>query len=272
MIQAKHIMKPSPPVLSYNATIFEAIQKMQEAGCGFLAIRASANRYQGVITEGNLLRVYLRFQSQVQNEELILYRDLLEPMQLIHEDEVFPEVMRKLLTSIGHRIFVINSQSEVIGYVTAKHILPYISGGGQPVADDGENQKDVDGMKSELYYYESFFSKSPFMMHSVNREGVIQMANEMLHQVLGYEYGDLIGKTIFDLYPKSMHKLAEEGLKTILTKGFHKVVKSQMHGLDGQLIDVELVSSLLENQFQQPVGTITVSRPVDMSLLLKNNF
>ncbi|MFN7727758.1 MAG: CBS domain-containing protein [Bdellovibrio sp.] len=264
MIQAKHVMNLSTPVLSFDATVAEAIEFMRKNSAGFVAVRASDERFQGVLTEGGLVRVYLRYQLQADKEALILYRDLLEPMQLIHEEEVFPEVVRKLLTAVGHRIFVINNGGQVVGYVTAKDVLPYFT-----AAPRGKPTDQNESLKSDLYMYESFFDKSPFMMHSVNKDGVIQMANEMLHSVLEFPYGELIGKTIFDLYPKEAHKYAEEGLKTILSQGYHKVVRSQMLTKTGKSVEVELVSRVLTNQFQDPIGTMTVARPIEMAVLLK---
>lgn len=265
MIQAKHVMNLSTPVLSFDATVAEAIEFMRKNSAGFVAVRANQERFQGVLTEGGLARVYLRYQLQPDKEALILYRDLLEPMQLIHENEVFPEVVKKLLTAVGHRIFVINDGGLVVGYITAKDILPYFTAG----AGKDKAKDQTESLKSDLYMYESFFDKSPFMMHSVNKEGVIQMANEMLHSVLEFPYGELIGKTIFDLYPKEAHKFAEEGLKTILSQGYHQVVKSSMLTKTGKSVDVELVSRVLTNQFQEPIGTMTVARPLEMAVVLK---
>lgn len=264
MIQAKNVMNPSTPVLNFDTTVPEAIEFMRNSNSGFVAVRASQDRFHGVLTEGGLARIYLRYQTQPQKETLILYRDLFDPVQLIHEDEVFPEVVRKLLTAAGHRVFVINRKSEVVGYITARHILPYFTAEAR-----GREEQKTDALKSDLYMYESFFEKSPFMMHSVNRDGVIQMANEMLHSVLGHEFGELIGKTIFDLYPKEVHKQAEMGIKTIFAQGYHQVVKSRMLARDGRLLDVELLSRVLTNQFDEPIGTMTVARPLDMAVLLK---
>jgi PAS domain S-box-containing protein len=264
MIQAKHVMNPATPVLGFDATIGEAIEFMRQNHSGFVAVRASQERFQGVLTEGALVRIYLKFQQQKEKETIILYRDLFEPMQLIHEDEVFPEVVKKLLTAVGHRVFVINSKSEVVGYISAKNVLPYFTA--QHHDSKGPRTEEL---KSDLYFYESFFEKSPFMMHSVNKDGVIQMANEMLHAVLEYPFGELIGRTIFDLYFKENQKKAEAGIKTIFSQGYHKVVRSQMLTKTGKTIEVELVSRALVNHFNEPVGTMTVSRPLDMEVLLK---
>jgi PAS domain S-box-containing protein len=107
------------------------------------------------------------------------------------------------------------------------------------------------------------------MMHSVNSQGFIQMANEMLHAILGYEYGELIGKTIYDLYPKRNHEKAQEGIKTIMSQGYHSIVKSEMVRKDGSHVSVELASRALEDPWKNPIGTITVSRPLEMKLLLE---
>lgn len=267
MIQAKNVMNRATPVLPFSATIGEAIEFLKVQTKGFAIVQASAERFHGVLTEGNLMRIFLRYQANPDRDSLILYRDLFEPAQLINENESFSEIVKKLLTSVGHRLFVINERSHVVGFITAKDILPYFS----PLQQGSEREPEkIDSLKSDLYYYETFFAKSPFMMHSVNREGVIKMANEMLHVMLGYNYGELIGRTIFDLYPKEAHAAAAAGLKTIFQQGFHSIVTSEMIRKDGSHLAVELVSRALTNQFQDVVGTMTVSRPMDMKLLLES--
>lgn len=266
MIQAKNVMHRSTPVLSFTATIPEAIEFIKSQPKGFAIVQASQDRFHGVLTEGQLMRIFLRYQAHPERETLILYRDLFEPAQLIHEDEYFPEIVKKLVTASGHRVFVIDSRSNVVGFITAKDILPYFS----PKGSAGQVATEkVEDMKSDLYLFETFFTKSPFMMHSVNRDGVIQMANEMLHAVLGYEFGSLPGRTIFDLYPQEAHAKAEAGIKTIFSQGFHAVVTGEMVTQKGESISVEMVSRALTNQFQTPVGTMTVSRPLDMKVLLR---
>lgn len=265
MIQAKNIMHRSTPVLPFSATIPEAIEFLKAQPKGFAIVQASADRFHGVLTEAQLMRIFLRYQAHPERETLILYRDLFEPAQLIHEDEYFPEIVKKLVSAAGNRVFVIDKRSDVVGYITAKDILPYFS----PRGADGQAELEGgEALKSNIYLYESFFIKSPFMMHSVNREGVIQMANEVLHRVLGYEFGELTGRTIFDIYPKEHHAKAEAGLKTILNQGYHTAVAAEMLDREGKSVAVEMVSRVLTDQRQSPVGTMTVSRPLDMNLLL----
>lgn len=266
MINAREMMNPVTPALSFDSNVEEAIQFFEKHPHQFAAVVAGKDRINGVLTEGNLVRIYLRYQTQPAKDALIFYRDCFEPTQLILDSEPFHEVVKKVMTAVGHRVFVIDSAGVLIGHITAKDVLPRLSG--KPESKSPQGQA-FDELKSQLYLYESFFSKSPFMMHSVNSQGFIQMANEMLHRLLGYEYGELIGKTIFDLYPKQVHEKAQAGIKTIMTQGYHQVVKSEMLRKNGTAIPVELASRALEDPWKNPVGTITVSRPIDMGLLLE---
>jgi PAS domain S-box-containing protein len=133
------------------------------------------------------------------------------------------------------------------------------------------DRSHIEGQKkweTDFYFYESFFDKAPFMMHSVNSEGRVQMANEMLHRVLGYEYPELIQRHLSDIYTKENWSKAQKGVEVIFKEGFHKVVKSAMLTKSGDVIEVELASRALVNTAGQVVGTVTVSRPLDMKILI----
>lgn len=267
MMTAKSLMITGTPTLSFDETVTTAIEKMKTLSVGFIAVMASQDRYHGVITEAGLMRAYLRQQTQPEKQALIFYRDCFEPTQLVHESEDFSSVVKKIMTSVGHRVFVINDRGEVQGHVSAKDVLPFFSN--SPAAQAQFTTENQAQLKSEMYLYESFFAKSPFMMHSVNFEGKILMANEMLHLVLGYDYGELISKTIFHLYPKAAHEQAKSALETIKDRGYHKVVDGKMIAKSGVEIEVELVSRALYDSQGAPIGTMTVSRPCDMNLVLK---
>lgn len=261
------MMNPMTPALSFDSTVQDAIAFFQKHPQQFATVSAARDRLNGVLTEGNLVKIFLRYQTQPTKDALIFYRDCFEPTQLINEGEPFHEIVKKVMTSVGHRVFVINDKGEMVGHITAKDILPHLVG--KSDSKPALQGAAFDELKSQLYLYESFFSKSPFMMHSVNPGGFIQMANEMLHTVLGYEYGELIGKTIYDLYPKAAHDKAQQGIKTILAKGYHQVIQAEMVRKDGSIIGVEMASRALEDPWKNPIGTITVSRPLEMKLLLE---
>lgn len=265
MIQAKEIMNRETPRVAFDISVVDAIEYLKRRPEGFAIVQAAPDRLQGVLTEAGMMRAFLRFQATQDKESLIFFRDVFEPAQLVHEDELFPEIMKKILTAVGSRVFVINASGATVGYITSKDILPYFS---RSAAAKNNDSKPLESLRSDLYLYETFFAKSPFMMHSIGRDGKIQMANEVLHAVLKYDYGELIGKTIFDLYPKSAHAQAAEGLERIISQGYHQVVRGTMLSKSATEIDVELVSRALLNQKGEAIGTMTVSRPFDMKYLL----
>lgn len=269
MMTAIDLMTKQTQNLSYNTTINDAIAYLKQHKSNFVPVTASSDRWQGILTEAVMVRIFLKYQTNPERDLLIHYREYLEPIQLIHASEPYPEVVKKVMTAVGNRVFVIDDNSHVIGCVTARDILPIFVGAHPARGQVDPGHQVQEQLRSDLYLYESFFSKCPFMMHSVNRYGEIQMANQTLHALLGYEYGELVGKTIFNIYPAANHEKAKEGLKTIFHQGFHEFVRTQMVHKDGSLIEIEMVSRSLEDQNKKTLGTITVSRPLEMNQLLK---
>ena len=263
MIEAQSVMNKNVLLLPFDLSVPEAIEQFRRTGVSLALIQADDFRYNGVLTEANLVRMYLKYQSQPVKDSMILYRECFEPIQLVHAKEHFPDVVKKIMTSVGNRVFVINDEGKVIGIITAKDMLPYFS---SSTGNDKPDEKSL----SELYLYENFFEKSPFMMHSVSADGQIQMANEMLHAALEYPYGALVGKTVFEIYPVENHDKVAAGVKTILSKGFNHVLNAEMLKSDGHVLPVEMSSRALLDQNQKPVGTITVSRPLEMRSHLKS--
>lgn len=271
MIVARELMKLNIPVISFDMTVPEAITYMSQNSLPFAVVATDSSRLNGVITEAVLMKIYLRYQSQPEKESMILYREFFEPVQLILEEEDFSHVVKKLMTAIGNRGIVVNQQGKAIGYITAKDVLPYFSENFKSARGGvllPKNLEDINNLKSDLYLYETFFTKSPFLMHSVNLAGVIQMANESMHAVLGYEYGSLVGKTAFDIYPPENHDKVREALKGITHKGFQKIIQGEMVRKDGKKVKMEMMTRALCNEKESTIGTITVSRPQDMEFLL----
>lgn len=263
---AKDLMHKTP-VLTFESTVPDAVEFFTHNKLDFVVVQASADRFHGVITEGILMRMYLRYKSHPDREAVILYRDLFEPVQLINQNEPMSEIIRKVVTAVGNRVFVINEKSEVIGYIKARDILPLIIekeiSSVVPSTPAPEKVQD-----SSLYLFENFFTQSPFMMHSINPQGEVQMANEILHRVLGYDFGELIGRKVTDLYPPQAKEKVIESLVQIIDKGFHRFVHGQMVHKNGSMVEVEMVSRALTDSTGLRIGTITVSRPTDMKYLL----
>ena len=103
-------------------------------------------------------------------------------------------------------------------------------------------------------------SDAKSVLQSVGPNGGIILANEKRHEALGYEPGELLSKTIFDLYPPSVHKEAAAGLKKVMADGRHNLTYSSMVKKDGGIIRVDLASTSLRDENRPFLGTFPVSR------------
>ena len=149
MITARDLMNPMTPALSFDSTVQDAIAFFEKHPQQFATVSAGKDRLHGVLTEGALVKVFLRYQTQPSKEALIFYRDCFEPTQLIHETEVFHEVVKKVMTAVGHRVFVIDAAGELIGHITAKDILPFLIGKAE--AKPAVQGAAFDEFKSQMY-------------------------------------------------------------------------------------------------------------------------
>lgn len=262
MLHAKNLMRTNLPLLAYDSLV-EDLFKSSNYNLGFWIV-GEASRVHGIISEASLLKIFLKNQLHPERQSLILFRDAFEPIQFIQEEEPIGEVLKKVLIAVGNRALVLNNKHEVKGFITIQDLLPHFLGDRK--VNPALPKSD---WESDLYYYENFFDKAPFMMHSVNAEGHIQMANEMLHSVLGYTYPDLVGMHFLQLYTPENWSKAQKGVKVIFKEGFHQVVNSSMMTKDKQKIDVELASRALHSTQGHPIGTVTVSRPLDMQVLIQ---
>jgi PAS domain S-box-containing protein len=252
------------PFFNYDTSLAELFDRLSGLPEGF-AVVGESSRAHGVIHEGTLLQIFLKHKQNPKYDALIFYRNYFDPIQFVQQEEDLNLVLKKVLMSVGNRIFVLNSDQKIIGYITAKDVLPQFLGSRNQCHGEGSKKWDTD-----FSFYEYFFDKAPFMMHSVNSEGKIQMANEMLHRVLGYDYPELIQRHLSDLYTEENWAKAQKGVQVIFKEGFHKVVKSAMLTKSGEAIEVELASRALLNPLGYRIGTVTVSRPLDMNVLIQS--
>src|SRR5690606_19949568 len=126
---------------------------------------------------------------------------------------------------------------KLTGALSPKDLLLYMAGINKEVGQNIDDivQKQIESILKELHDtrrmlsdYQQMFHDAPYLMHSVDMGGNIIAANRMLHFVLGYEDGELLGKSIRDLYPPENIKKAMKGLDTVKVLGFHPLVNVTM--------------------------------------------
>lgn len=250
--------------MPHGIKVTDLFKELSRFNAGFVVV-GDQERIHGIVTEGLMLQIFLKFQQHPEHQALISFRQYFEPVQFAQQEEDMGALLKKVLTAVGHRVVVLDQNQKAVGYLTAKNILPHFAG---TTANEDNSKPNAGKWESDLYFYESFFEKAPFMMHSVNSEGHLQMANEMLHRVLGYQYPELIGRHLSELYTAENLKKAQKGVEVILKEGFHKIVHSAMLTKLGTPIEVEVASRALHDVRGNPIGTVTVSRPLDMKVLL----
>ena len=275
MVLAESLMIKNPPVLPLETPVAEAMESLSQRPEGFIAVSSGPRRFHGVLTRANVIPIFLKNRAHPDKSLLVHYRDLLEPIQLALRLEKIDSLIKKVMTSQGQRIFVINESDQVLGYVTVSEILPYLVYGSNttpttkpPSAPDSQDLEQMAELLPNLYLYENFFQQSPFLMHSIAPNGVIQMANGVIHRALGYSYGELIGHPVFKIYPTKNHEKVIESMDLMFSQGKKHIIKAEMVTKSGNFVEVELISRAVTDQGQKLIGTLTISRPTNMNLFL----
>lgn len=231
----------------------------------------------GVLSDFQLLRFLLRSRQEAKkNLCLSDIRDELDPVVTVHEDDSIVSAFRLMIQSPNHRIYTMHD-NKLTGALSPKDLLLYMAG----IKDKTDNvldsivQKQIESILKELHDtrrllsdYQQMFQDSPYLMHSVDLKGKIINANRMIHYVLGYEDGELIGKSLRQLYPPENYKKAMQGLDTVRALGFHPLVNVVMVKKDGDVIRIDVASTLKKDDQGNPEGTITVGRLSDSHRML----
>jgi PAS domain S-box-containing protein len=203
-------------------------------------------------------------------------KDDLDPVVTIHEDDSIVSAFRLMIQSHNHRIYAVHGD-KLTGALSPKDLLLYMAG----IKDKSDQvldsvvQRQIEVILKELHDtrrmlsgYQQMFQDSPYLMHSVDLKGKILNANRMIHFVLGYEDGELIGKSLRQLYPPENYKKAMEGLETVKVLGFHPLVNAVMMKKDGDIIRIDIASTVKKDDKGNPEGTITVGRLSDSHRML----
>lgn len=254
----------------------EAAQFMVGKKLTTVPVTTKAGEVIGVLTDFHLLRGLLRARTETGLKTLGDIRDELDPVVTVHEDDSIVNAFRLMIQSPNHRIYALHG-GKLAGAVSPKDLLLYMAGvrANNEQVMDAIVQKQIESILKELHDtrrllsdYQQMFQDSPYLMHSVDLSGKIIAANRMIHYVLGYEDGELVGRTIRTLYPPENYQKALEGLETVRKLGYHPLVNVVMLKKDGELVRVDIASTQRKDDKGNPEGTITVGRLSDSYRML----
>lgn len=281
MKKAKDIMTPNPKMVQSGHDLKDAITFFLENNLHYSPVISPMGDVLGLLSEFSLVKASLRVYLEPNKHEKVAHHvDTLEPMEFISEDATLDEVVKTLTKSPTHRILVRGKNNKVVGIISPKDILLLVSGAERNALDlrkelekTREQAADLsdklETLEETTKIYKNLFEDSPHMMHAVDKNGRIVMANKAIHRKLGYEDGELIGKMLTDLYPKSVLHEAISGLKKIEEEGQHQMTYTTMVRKNGAKIRVDIASSALRDEYGKFISTITISREVDSEALLR---
>lgn len=259
-----------------NMPLTEAAQFLTSNKLTTVPVTSQKGEVLGVLSDFHLLKGLLRMRQETEIRLLKDIRDELDPVVTVREEDSIVAAFRLMIQSPNHRIYAMNG-GKLVGAVSPKDLLLYMAGvknRGEQVLDSVV-QKQIESILKELQDtrrllsdYQQMFQDAPYLMHSVDLNGNIIAANRMIHYVLGYDDGELVGKSIRYLYPPDNYRKALEGLETVKKLGFHPLVNVVMLKKDGELVRVDVASTQRKDSEGKAEGTITVGRLSDSYRML----
>lgn len=117
--------------------------------------------------------------------------------------------------------------------------------------------------------FEQIVENFPDIIHSVDREGIIISTNRAAEDLLGYSKTELVGKSVFEIYPEDISKKVKAGFQKLKSDGFNSHLESKLLTKAGEIIDVEIRSISLYDERGQFSRTFSIIRDMRQLNALK---
>lgn len=251
------ILSPVTVTLRTDRTLDEALNFLRDYGVGAAPVLTPGGNLVGVVTEFHLLRCFLKKNQSTPAMNLLgNYLNELEGVVVIKDSETVSEAFRRLLQSPSRRVFVTDADEKLYGMVEPRDFFGMVA----PAAEKSSRKRSrlrADGTDQPATVEELLFAGAPCTLHSLDFNGKIVAANFALHNLLGYLDGELVGKTLKELYPVQYHEDTTAALVKVREAGYHAPVNSAFARKDQQLVKIDLVTMLRYDDHGVPAGTVT---------------
>ena len=117
---------------------------------------------------------------------------------------------------------------------------------------------EVGELKENIF--EQIVEHFPDIIHSVDANGTIVSTNAFASDLLGYTQEELIGKSVYDIYPPDIKKSVSKGFEELKKEGFKDRIESKLISRSGEIIDVEIRSLSLYNKNGKFIRTFSIIR------------
>ncbi len=281
MANAKDLMTPNPLVLQSGMELEEAVELFNKLHISTAPVVTPIGEVLGQLTEMDLVKAVVHHRVQgAKYSKVIHAQEFFLPVRYVEETQPIGEVLREMMKTTSHRVLVRNLQEKLVGVISPKDILRSLYGEervANRLAEECQKlnievvelRSRLKEMSVYLSTYDSVFQSGLYMLHSIDPTGHIIFANDKIHSALGYEPGELIGKSIKDLYPPSVQHEAIAGLKRVIEEGQHQLTYSSMVCKNGGTIRVDLASAALKDDQGRFLGTFTISREYGSEAMLR---
>ena len=279
--KAKDIMTANPIFIPSGADLKEAVHLFFSRDLHAAPVVNPLGETLGFMGELGLLKSVLKHHFEKERTNRIAHHsELFDEPTYVNEDDSLGDVIRCMIKAATHRVLVQNKKKQLVGIISPKDVLRFVTGETARSTDLKDQleksrtelsamSKQITGLQETVDRYKKLVEESPYMLHSVDANGRIVMANKKIHEVLGYNPGELVGRSLSDLYPESVRGEAYHGLTIIMEKGYHQTTYTTMLRKNGEKVRVDLASGALKDSHGTFLGTITISREVDSDLLLR---
>jgi len=280
MKTAADLMTRNPICFSLNQKVSDLFHLFVEHRMSLVPVVDESKKPIGLIEDAQIYKILIRHhfdEKAPQQEKLADYKSFIGQPVIVFESTPIQEVLKKLGQSKTNRVFVIDSLSgHLSGIISPIDVVDFIMGEEKHLnemhkklknmqSEIGNLKGKVENLTGNLNVYQAAFENSPYMMHSMDQNGKIVMANKVMHDQLKYNSGELIGKTIDDIYPENYRALAKQALKKVIREGRFEKMYMSMTTKEKWLISVDVASSALYDENGKFVATITSSRALGLS-------
>lgn len=281
MKTASDIMTPNPTALISSMLVTEAVKKMMTLHISTAPVIDEFGKLLGQISEVSLLKAFI-LTSRPENatKNLKDFLQLFSAPTTVHMNDGIDKVVKNMMESENHRVIIVDDTGLLKGIISPKDILRFLVGEQSEqgtMMDEMRILKDRLGIlkdqlkatKDQLTKFSGVIEKSDFMVHSVNEQGRILLANEKMHTSLGYSPKELIGQSIMDLYDINFHQQIQNSLKEIVEG--RESVKAYATYLTKfkKPIRVEIFTTAIRDPMGKFISTSTISRVIDSEELLR---
>ena len=281
MKTAKDIMTPNPRFIGSGEQLKDTIEMFINYGLHYSPVVTPMGEILGFLSEFGLVKASLRhFLDTDKQEKVINHQDLLEEAITVYEDDSLDEVIKAMMKSPTRRVLVLNKTPRMIGIISPKDLLKYLSGEKGKAVDfkkELENAREeirkiMDQLKVAQYNlgkFQALTDDLPVMLFSADVSGKIILANKRIHETLRYNHGELIGKNLTDLYPHTVNHEIIDIFTQVKDSGLQTSNYSSMQSKTGEKIRVDASWAPWRDESGKFLGTLTLSKEINSEALLR---